>query len=149
MPICYKAAAIGQSLIDGQEVRKVIISSQIYIVGYPMGLLHKGVQYKILDNILYLNERQYKFYAVDSLLFSLCRAYNESIKHLFILYMHSNSETATSSLIINARSSFFSKFRAKNSNFWLMEREKFELYSYESYYLNIETSREKKENKLT
>ena len=23
MPICYKAAAIGQSLIDGQEVHKV------------------------------------------------------------------------------------------------------------------------------
>ena len=30
MPICYKAAAIGQSLIDGQEVDKVMLSSQIW-----------------------------------------------------------------------------------------------------------------------
>ena len=30
MPICYKAAAIGQSLIDGQEVHKVKLSSQIW-----------------------------------------------------------------------------------------------------------------------
>ena len=30
MPICYKAAAIGQSLIDGQEVHKVMLSSQIW-----------------------------------------------------------------------------------------------------------------------
>ena len=28
---CYKAAAIGQSLIDGQEVRKVKLSSQQHI----------------------------------------------------------------------------------------------------------------------
>ena len=30
MPICYKAAAIGQSLIDSQEVHKVMLSSQIW-----------------------------------------------------------------------------------------------------------------------
>ena len=36
----------------------------------------RSFQYKILDNILYLNERLYK-------LCSLCGAYNESIKHLF------------------------------------------------------------------
>ena len=29
MPICYKAEAKGQSLIDGQEVRKVKLSSEI------------------------------------------------------------------------------------------------------------------------
>ena len=28
--ICYKAAAIGQSLIDGQEVHKVMLGSQIW-----------------------------------------------------------------------------------------------------------------------
>ena len=40
-------------------------------------------QYKILDNILYLNGRLYKFYIVDSPLCSLWGAYNKSIKHLF------------------------------------------------------------------
>ena len=35
-------------------------------------------QYKILNNILYHN----KFNIVDSPLYSLCGAYNESIKHL-------------------------------------------------------------------
>ena len=40
-------------------------------------------QYKILNNVLYLNERLFKFNIVDSPLCSLCRAYNESIKHLF------------------------------------------------------------------
>ena len=39
-------------------------------------------QYKILNNILYLNERLHKFSIVDSPLCSLCGAYNESIKHL-------------------------------------------------------------------
>ena len=40
-------------------------------------------QYKILNNILYLNKRPYKFNIVDSPLCSLCGAYNETIKHLF------------------------------------------------------------------
>ena len=35
MPICYKAAAIGQSLIDGQEVHKVMLSFVTY--GHPEG----------------------------------------------------------------------------------------------------------------
>ena len=52
-------------------------------------------QYKIINNILYLNERLYKFNIVDSPLCSLCGAYNESIKHLF-LYMCSDSETVGS-----------------------------------------------------
>ena len=43
-------------------------------------------QYKILNNILYLNERLFKFNIVDSPLCSLCGAYNESIKHLFCTY---------------------------------------------------------------
>ena len=43
----------------------------------------RSFQYKILNNILYLNERLFKFNIVDSLLCSLCGAYNESIKHLF------------------------------------------------------------------
>ena len=40
-------------------------------------------QYKILNNILYLNEGLFKFNIVDSPLCSLCGAYNKSIKHLF------------------------------------------------------------------
>ena len=43
----------------------------------------RSFQYKILSNILYLNERLFKFNIVDSPLCSLCGAYNESIKHLF------------------------------------------------------------------
>ena len=43
-------------------------------------------QYKILNNILYLNERLSKFNIVDSPLCSLCGAYNRSIKHLFWTY---------------------------------------------------------------
>ena len=43
----------------------------------------RSFQYKILNNILYLNERLFKFNIIDSPLCSLCGAYNESIKHLF------------------------------------------------------------------
>ena len=43
----------------------------------------RSFQYKILNNILYLNERLFKFNIVDSQLCSLSGAYNESIKHLF------------------------------------------------------------------
>ena len=43
----------------------------------------RSFQYKILKNILYLNERLFKFNIVNSPLCSLCGAYNESIKHLF------------------------------------------------------------------
>ena len=43
----------------------------------------RSFQYKIRNNILYLNERLYKFNIVDSPLCSLCGAYNKSIKHLF------------------------------------------------------------------
>ena len=41
----------------------------------------RSFQYKILNDILYLNERLFKFNIVDSPLCSLCGAYNESIKH--------------------------------------------------------------------
>ena len=43
----------------------------------------RSFQYKILNNILYLNERLYKFNIVDSPLCSLCGACNKSIKRLF------------------------------------------------------------------
>ena len=43
----------------------------------------RSFQYKILDNILYLNGRLYKFNIVESPLCSLCGAYNEQITHLF------------------------------------------------------------------
>ena len=43
----------------------------------------RSYQYNILNNILYLNERLFKFNIVDSPLCSFCGAYNESIKHLF------------------------------------------------------------------
>ena len=38
----------------------------------------RSFQYKLLKNILYLNERLFKFNIVDSPLRSLCGAYNES-----------------------------------------------------------------------
>ena len=43
----------------------------------------RSFQYKILNNILYLNEQLFKFNIVDSPLCSLCGTYNESIKYLF------------------------------------------------------------------
>ena len=43
----------------------------------------RSFQYIILNDILYLNERPYKFNIVESPLCSLCGACNESIEHLF------------------------------------------------------------------
>ena len=40
-------------------------------------------QYKILNNILYLNEKLFKFKIVDSPLCSLCETENGSVLHLF------------------------------------------------------------------
>ena len=40
-------------------------------------------QYKILNNILYLNERLFKFNMVESPLCSLCNQASESVLHLF------------------------------------------------------------------
>ena len=43
----------------------------------------RSFQYKILNNILYLNEKLFKFKTVDSPLCSLCKTENESTLHLF------------------------------------------------------------------
>ena len=43
----------------------------------------RSFQYKILNNILYLNEKLFKFKIVDSPLCSLCETGNESVLHLF------------------------------------------------------------------
>ena len=43
----------------------------------------RSFQYKILNNILYLNDRPYKFKAIPSPLCSLCKLENESLTHLF------------------------------------------------------------------
>ena len=43
----------------------------------------RSFQYKILNNILYLNEKLFKFKMVDSPLCSLCETENESVPHLF------------------------------------------------------------------
>ena len=43
----------------------------------------KTFQYKILNNILYLNERLFKFNVVESPLCSLCNQASESVLHLF------------------------------------------------------------------
>ena len=43
----------------------------------------RSFQYKILNNILYLNDRLYKFKVVPSPLCSLCNLENESLIHLF------------------------------------------------------------------
>ena len=40
-------------------------------------------QYKILNNVLFLNERLYKFNVVTSPLCSFCKEKNESVSHLF------------------------------------------------------------------
>ena len=43
----------------------------------------RSFQYKILNNILYLNDRLYTFKAVPSPLCSLCKLEDESLGHLF------------------------------------------------------------------
>ena len=43
----------------------------------------RSFQYKILNNILYLNEKLFKFKIVDSPLCTLCKTENESMLHLF------------------------------------------------------------------
>ena len=43
----------------------------------------RSFQYKILNNILYLNEKHFKFKIVDSPLCYLCETENESVLHLF------------------------------------------------------------------
>ena len=43
----------------------------------------RSFQYKILNNILYLNEKLFKFKIVDSPLRTLCKTENESMLHLF------------------------------------------------------------------
>ena len=43
----------------------------------------RSVQYKILNNILYLNEKLFKFKIVASPLRSLCKLHNETMIHLF------------------------------------------------------------------
>ena len=64
---------------DKVEWEKVYILPRIVTIESSLRLF----QYKILNNILYLNERLFKFNIVDTPLCSLCGAYNESIKHLF------------------------------------------------------------------
>ena len=61
------------------EWRKVYMLPRLVTIDSSL----RSFQYKILNNILYLNERLYKFNIVDSPLCSLCGAYNQSIKHLF------------------------------------------------------------------
>ena len=43
----------------------------------------RSFQYKILNNILYLNEKLFKFKIAASQLCSLCKLHNETIIHLF------------------------------------------------------------------
>ena len=43
----------------------------------------RSFQYKILNNILYLNEKLFKFKIAASPLCSLCKLHNETIIHLF------------------------------------------------------------------
>ena len=65
------------------EWKKVYMLPRIVTIDSSL----RSFQYKILSNILYLNERLYKFNIVDSPLCSLFGAYNESIKHLFYTCM--------------------------------------------------------------
>ena len=43
----------------------------------------RSFQYKLLNNIIYLNERVFKFDVVKSPLCSLCSLVNETVVHLF------------------------------------------------------------------
>ena len=52
-------------------------------------------QYKILNNVLFLNERLYKFNVVTSPLCSLCKVENESVSHSFLLLSRNEKAVAT------------------------------------------------------
>ena len=55
----------------------------------------RSFQYKILNSILYLNERLFKFNIVDSpIMLTLCSL--ERVNQTLILHMHSDSETVGS-----------------------------------------------------
>ena len=54
----------------------------------------RSFQYEILNNILYLNERLFKFNIVDSPLCSLCGL--QRVNRTLILHLHSDSETVGS-----------------------------------------------------
>ena len=51
----------------------------------------RSLQYKILNNVLYLNERLFKFNIVDSPLCSLCKQDNETVIHLFAICSEARS----------------------------------------------------------
>ena len=67
---------LGKSEIDWEEVYltplKITIESQLGVF-----------QYKILNNILYLNNRLFKMGYAESPLCSLCKRENEAVSHLF------------------------------------------------------------------
>ena len=44
-------------------------------------------QYKIRNNILYLNKQLYIFYKEDTKLYSYCRLQDETTNHIFVEYM--------------------------------------------------------------
>ena len=79
--------------LKGARIRQGCVEESLYVAmnSYIDSSL-RSFQYKILNCILYLNERLYKFDIVDSPLCSLCGAYNESINAL-ILHMYRDSET--------------------------------------------------------
>ena len=55
-----------------------MVPRQATIESFP-----RSFQYKILNNILDLNEELFKFRIIDSPLCSLCETENESVLHLF------------------------------------------------------------------
>ena len=70
------ASLLGLTDIDWSNVymlpRQVTIESSL-----------RSFQYKILNNVLYLNEKLFKFKIIESPLCSLCKKENESVLHLF------------------------------------------------------------------
>ena len=70
------ASLLGLTDIDWSNVymlpRQVTIESSL-----------RSFQYKILNNVLYLNEKLFKFKIIESPLCSLCKKENESVIHLF------------------------------------------------------------------
>ena len=66
--------------MDEDEWRNIYILTAKVTICTNLRIL----QYKILNNILYLNARLFKIHIVDSRLCSLCNSAEESVLHLFL-----------------------------------------------------------------
>ena len=95
-------------------------------------------QYKILNNILYLNNRLYKFGYVQSLLCSLCNSETETMIHLFC---HCSKTLQLWSSLSNWYKEFLALLTLEPSTailgFWNINDKKANSLTIFLYYLNI------------